>query len=285
MLMFCFICTTSILTVLLIPEEKEVVTSRGIAELLFKDDLDQLRLTQGYHGLSGFQGYDYTTECGDKLYSPLPGRGIVRYLGRDGYIGKYDTKKEQNTMIVIEGHAGKVTLLHGEYSEVEPGDIVIGGKTHIGYNRDIGNATGCHAHIVWKPNRNYVNHNSEIQLVISSYRPEEGGSNCQEPCNIMASGDTVAEWRLGKNGVQAAACPGEWPFGTQFELSGQIYECRDRGGWINCLQLGDYDPAYSNLYGQPFYADTEYCWVDILGDSGYNYGSRTTNWRFINGIR
>lgn len=278
LIMFCFLCSVG----LLVAGYKQGAdsSSRDIAELLFAENKEELRLTQDYHGEPGYKGYDYTTKCGDTLYSPLPNVGVVTYVGTDGWVGPYSTG-EENTMIVIEGDAGSVTLFHGRYF-VKPGDTVIGGRTPIGENARVGNATGCHAHIIWKPSEQHIRYyTAKTPLVISNYKPEQGGPNCDNDCSTMASGDKVASWRLGKNGVLAAACPAQWPFGTQFNVEGQIYECRDRGGWINCLGEGQYDPAYSNFYNRDYYADTDYCWVDLLGDSGMSYGSRTTNWGFI----
>lgn len=305
LLMMCSICSVSLLVF-----DKPTVTDNSInsiSKLLYKDDIEQLRLTQDYHGeVSGYEGYDYTTECGDLLYSPLPGRGIVTYNGRDGYVGRYDLLAEQNTMLKIEGHAGTVILLHGDYSLVQVGDELIGGITPIGKNDSIGNATGCHSHVVWQPNPTYnsisVQHVTTMQhvqpvskspygtilfsyenvpLVLSEYRPSEGGVNCDSDCSTMASGDKVSSWLLGQNGVRAAACPREWAFGTHFVIANQKYECRDRGGYINCYQPGDYDPAYSNMYKQSYYADEAYCWVDILQDSGAAYGTRIYDWAFV----
>lgn len=299
-LMICFICSVGFLALVY---GQSVSKGQGqsiedVAKLLYRDDLEQLRQTQGYHGYyKGYYGYDYTTECGDTLYSPLPGRGVVTYNGRDGTEWK-------NTMLRVEGDAGEVVLLHGNYSEVGIGDIVIGGKTVIGKNASIGNSTGCHSHVVWHPDETYngptlhrietVQHTGKkgfygsvltdyngVELAVSSYDPSEGGINCDGDCTTMASGDKVADWVLGQNGVYAAACPREWPFGTRFQIDEQVYECRDRGSWINCYVLGDHDPAYTSKYKWTIIAEKEYCWVDILGDPGYSYGEKTPQWSFV----
>lgn len=150
---------------------KDVYGHRDIAELLFRDDIEQLSITQGLHGFP--PGYDYTTECGDMLYSPLPGVGVVTFNAKDGYIGPYakdrdgDGVNDENTQIEIEGDSGKVIVLHGKYKLVKPGDMVVGGVTPIGYNASEGNSTGCHAHISWEPNPNWnpILTNSEEKVV------------------------------------------------------------------------------------------------------------------------
>lgn len=278
---------------------KDEYSIDDIADLLYKDS--NYTLTGGLHGLVGYKGYDYSAGSGTQLFSPLPGSGVVTYNARDGYIGPYDTKGEQNTMLTIKGDAGEIIMFHGNYSLVQPGDIVIGGVTPIGYEASIGNSTGAHSHIVWKPNPNWVapiktinqptsiqhtsrhgnygsvlsNYNN-VQLRISHYVPALGGTNCDSDCTTMASGDKVAEWTLGKNGVYAAACPREWPFGTKFTLDGQTYSCADNGGYINCYSKGDFDPT---LGGHT--ATNDYCWVDILGDVSYPYGHKTSDWSFV----
>lgn len=299
----CMLCTMLTFLLLAVTQHHptQVDSIQGIAQLLYRDDVEQLRQTQGLHGeVAGYEGYDYTTECGDTLYSPLPGTGIVKYNGYDGYTdGKIS--REQNTMITIEGAAGTITLLHGDYSKVKPGDTVVGGITPIGKNASIGNSTGCHSHIVWHPNQGYylvegsksITHTGKqgqygsvlsdyngVKLVASNYKPWEGDINCDHDCTTMASGDKVADWVLGQNGIRAAACPQEWAFGTRFWIEGQTYECRDRGGYINCYKKGDYDPAYSSMKDIVYYADEKYCWVDLLGDSGISYGTRISTWSF-----
>jgi len=309
LMMTCFLCSAISYSYFYFVPYTDIdyddMSTEGVAKLLYKDDREQLRATNGYHGaVAGYEGYDYTTECGDKLYSPLPGTGIVTYNGRDGYIGEHDYKGEQNTMITIQGDSGEVTLFHGDYSLVKPGDMVIGGITPIGLNASIGNSTGCHSHIVWKPNEDYVPNHAYtkgfvehtgksgdygslltdydgVYLTVSSYRPSEGGINCDADCETMASGDKVSSWTLGVDGIRAAACPQEWPFGTKFQLAGQVYECRDRGGFINCYAIGDYDPALSRKYKTDYYTQEEHCWVDILGDSGIPFGDSVLDWSFV----
>lgn len=307
LLMSCFFCgIVFAVTMTMTPVETKPSDINGIAKMMYRDSPELVRQTQDYHGeFPGFEGYDYTTRCNDILYSPLPGRGIVTFNGKDGYVGEYASPGEENTMLVVEGSAGKVILFHGTYDRVSVGDIVIGGITPVGFNDNVGNATGCHSHIVWKPNEEYIAENyvdkghiehtgkngsygsvltnyTDVSLVISSYDPAKGGINCDGECETMASGDKVSAWVLAPGGIVVAACPQEWYFGTQFEIEGQVYECRDRGGFINCYKAGDYDPALTRLYKYEYYAESEYCWVDILGDSGYTFGSQVDTWSFTN---
>lgn len=119
---------------------------------------------------------------------------------------------------------------------------------------------------------------ADYPLRVSWYDPALGGTNCDHDCTTMASGDKVASWLGGRDGVYAAACPRSdgWHHGKRFELNGVVYECRDTGGWINCYQPGDYDPATRRT------ADQSYCWVDLLNGSHYTYGSLAYEWRFTN---
>lgn len=280
-------------------------THRDIAELLYKDDVAQLRQAGGLHGLDGFKGYDFNTECGDILYSPLPGLGVVTYNALDGYVGPHaldrngDGAKDENTMITIKGDAGTVTMFHGKYTKVRPGDEVIGGVTPIGYNASEGNSTGCHTHLIWNPNPDWNpkvynqkgnppgdsgyrgNYGSvltdyeDVGIRVSHYIPSQGGVNCDSDCSTMASGDKVAAWTLGQNGEYAIACPQEFPFRTKIMIENRVYVCVDRGGWINAYAPGDYDPAMKSN------ATEKYFWVDILGETGFSYGEMTHNWKFV----
>lgn len=114
----------------------------------------------------------------------------------------------------------------------------------------------------------------DYKLRISEYRPEEGGINCDSDCTMMASGDLVASWVGGRDGVYAAACPREWGWrhGEQFSIDGTVFECRDTGGWINCYEPGEYDPALKQN------ATERYCWVDLLGTWGIPYGTLVSDW-------
>lgn len=61
---------------------------------------------------------------------------------------------------------------------------------------------------------------------VTEYAPGLGGINCQEPCNITASGAPV------EPGV-TAACGPDYPFGTQVYIPGYGWRtCQDRGGMI-----------------------------------------------------
>ena len=116
---------------------------------------------------------------------------------------------------------------------------------------------------------------SDYPLRLSYYDPSLGGINCDHDCTTMASGDKVAAWVNGRNGVYAAACPREWNWrhGARFSVSGLQFECRDTGGWINCYTPGEYDPAMKSVAAQ------DYCWVDLMIPSPIApYGTLTTNW-------
>ncbi|MCB0081492.1 MAG: M23 family metallopeptidase [Caldilineaceae bacterium] len=108
-------------------------------------------LTQLAHGLDGWKGEDWATECGQPLYSPVQGVGIVTFAGLDGYshVDGSGHVWPQNTMVTIEGEGGEATILHLGI-EVEVGDEVIGGKTRIGAEAANGWATGCHVHYIRK---------------------------------------------------------------------------------------------------------------------------------------
>lgn len=100
-------------------------------------------------------------------------------------------------------------------------------------------------------------------------------TNCDSDPTTMASGDKVASWVNGRNGVYAAACPREWGWGhgTRFTVAGLEFECRDTGGWINCYNPGEYDPALKSN------ATLTYCWVDLLTAPVADYGALTKDWR------
>lgn len=119
-----------------------------------------------------------------------------------------------------------------------------------------------------------VNKGAAYPLRVSHYDPALGGTNCDHDCSTMASGDKVADWIGGRNGVYAAACPREWGWqtGTQFSIAGVVYECRDTGGWINCYEPGEYDPALKQS------ATLNYCWVDLMRDPIAPYGALVADW-------
>jgi hypothetical protein len=67
-------------------------------------------------------------------------------------------------------------------------------------------------------------------LKISWYDPDLGGINCMAPCDVMATGEKVTEWRYGRT----AACIPEW---TRQRLTVVIpglgrFQCLDTGGAI-----------------------------------------------------
>lgn len=123
----------------------------------------------------------------------------------------------------------------------------------------------------------------DVALRASYYIPALGGTNCDHDCSTMASGDKVDSWLGGRPSgllvgyatVYAAACPQEWGHGTRFTAGGKLFECRDRGGWINCYASGDYDPAMKRVAERP------YCWIDTLGQFEWAYGELVTDWGFV----
>jgi hypothetical protein len=129
--------------------------------------------TQGFHGSGGYRGKDFAGYCGQKLYSPLPGLGTVVFSGLEDYqvTDEFGTKWPKNTKIIIEGDAGTIMLLHGDYI-VTPGTMVIGGETIIGTSASNGWSTGCHEHLVWTPNPNWVETNIALNDI-----PVTGKSN------------------------------------------------------------------------------------------------------------
>jgi hypothetical protein len=71
-----------------------------------------------------------------------------------------------------------------------------------------------------------------IKVKVSFYYPPLGGINCDQingiqDCLHLANGEEYYKW-VGRG----MACPAEWPFGSQIELMGQVWECVDRGGAI-----------------------------------------------------
>jgi murein DD-endopeptidase MepM/ murein hydrolase activator NlpD len=114
------------------------------------------RVTNGrLHGLSGWEGVDVKAGCGAPLYNPLGVAATVTRSGSDGYIGPYsyeydgEEKKwrgEQNTMITLTAGNVEMTLLHGLYLP-QVGDVVQPDQL-IGYEAEVGNATGCHNHLI-----------------------------------------------------------------------------------------------------------------------------------------
>lgn len=234
------------------------------------------------HGLTGWEGVDIKAGCGAEILAPFD--GVVTYNGKDGYnhVDARGVVYEQATMLTIDGDELQLTLLHGDYAP-KVGDRVKRGQA-IGWENSHGWSTGCHSHVILRVNGRIVNFLdwkgsvASFPLRISTYRPELGGINCDGDCSTMASGDRVASWVGGRSGVFAAACPrsGGWSHGTRFSLNGMTFECRDTGGWINCYELGAYDPALKRN------ATESYCWVDLMGEWGIPYGSLAHNWYRIN---
>jgi len=109
------------------------------------------RMTQEWHGLSGWAGYDFATACGEKLYSPVD--GMIAYNGLDGYnhVDASGRAWPQSSMLVIEfGDGYEYVLLHGDYI-AEVGTAVSRGDL-IGYEASNGWSTGCHSHIAIRKN-------------------------------------------------------------------------------------------------------------------------------------
>ena len=65
-------------------------------------------------------------------------------------------------------------------------------------------------------------------LKVSWYDPDLGGINCMHPCNQMASGTIVTEWRYGKT----AACVPEWMYKRVVIDGLGTFDCLDTGGAI-----------------------------------------------------
>ena len=250
------------------------------------------RVTQGHmHGLPGWEGVDISGGCGSPIYAPFGGK--VTYKGLDGYnhIDARGVVYDQNTMLTIQGENGlELTLLHGDY-RVQYGDTPIQGDL-LGYESSIGWSTGCHSHVILKDTNgrtlNFLEWQVEQkQIRVSAYDYRKGVTNCDSDCSTMASGDKSASWLNGKDNVFAAACPGEWAFGTRFITDGRMFECRDRGGWIKCYEPGDLDIAIANahskgyLLSEPVIAEKSYCWVDLMAETKIPYGTLTTDWRLI----
>ena len=103
-------------------------------------------------------------------------------------------------------------------------------------------------------NENNSYSGTDIQVKISYYKPQLGGTNCSrfvngECVSKMANGE---DWRLYYN-TNTIACPSELAFGTQIVIFDNVYTCRDRGGAII---------NNSGVY-----------WVDVLGDPIAPFGT------------
>ncbi|MBI5954434.1 MAG: hypothetical protein HY865_22485 [Chloroflexi bacterium] len=98
----------------------------------------------------------------------------------------------------------------------------------------------------------------QVKVKVSNYWPEYGGINCltfkDGKCvSKMANGET---WESGVN--TAIACPKELKLGTQINILGKVWTCKDRGSMIVKTK------------------DDEY-WVDMLTKKPVvNYGKVVT---------
>lgn len=286
----------------------------SIASIYTRPRVTQERL----HGLSGWEGVDVVGDGDPLIYAPFDGR--VASVGCDGYdtttyLKLHPVCKTQATWLDMRSADGRyrMVLLHGDYDVVAGQELKQGQR--IGMDNCWGWCTGNHSHIIlWDrgvlvsyldyvgkgtpPTRDLAglssaltslgySPQSSLPLRVSHYNPKLGGTNCDHDCNTMASGDNTWSWTGGKNGVYAAACPPAWPFGTRFSYGGATYECRDRGGWIQCYAPGERDKAithaHSNGYltSHPAIAETNYCWVDLYNTPPVGYGTLAYDWQFI----
>ena len=280
-------------------------TSSSVASIYTKQQVNQAAL----HGLSGFEGVDVVGMGDPNIYAPFD--GYVDSVGCDGlpsttYLKQHPICGTQATWLDMRSadNQYRMVLLHGDYT-VQAGDKIRQGQ-RIGTDNCWGNCTGNHSHVMlWdrgvlvsyldyagKPAEATPDHNlaglvqalvalgyspsSDVGLRISHYEPAAGGINCDHDCGHMASGDVTWDWTGGKNGIYAAACPPAWPFGTRFQLAGATYECRDRGGWIQCYAPGETDKATGSA------ATESYCWVDLYNTPPVGYGTLVYDWKFVN---
>jgi hypothetical protein len=77
---------------------------------------------------------------------------------------------------------------------------------------------------------------SQKPLKISWYDPDLGGINCMDPCDQMATGTKVEEWRYGRT----AACVPEWTRARAVIVIPGLgrFDCLDTGGAIK--EHGDF---------------------------------------------
>lgn len=252
-------------------------------------------------------GRDYVRACGTAIVAPFNGR-VVR--GGAGVIDDWN-----NTYMYIKSADGRYDMLimHSDFY-LDAGASFSAGD-ELGATNTIGYSSECHEHISLLDNGVEVDPeqyrqtkpetavaaaapardiatltkalaalgyndgqgNDGTALRVSHYDPSLGGTNCDSDCSTMASGQKVAAWVGGKNGIYAAACPPEWPFGTRFELYGKTYQCQDRGGWIQTRTPGEFDPAMGG-----FTAKESYHWVDLLDSPPVPYGALVYDWQFVN---
>lgn len=252
-------------------------------------------------------GRDYVRPCGTAIVAPFDGR-VAR--GGAGAIDGWD-----NTYMYIKSADGRYDMLimHSDFY-LSVGESFSAGQ-QIGATNTIGYSSECHEHISLLvdgieadpeqyrqvtpdtavaqdvPARDLTalakalaalgynggQGNDGAALRVSHYDPSLGGTNCDSDCSTMASGQKVADWVNGRDGIYAAACPPEWPFGTRFELYGNTYQCQDRGGWIQTRTTGEFDPAMGG-----FTAKETYHWVDLLDNPPVPYGTLVYDWQFVN---
>lgn len=289
---------------LMMIDGKPVNTGGGMVSSIYRNP--QINAA-GLHGLAGFEGVDVVGLGDSTIYAPFD--GVVDSVGCDGvdatsYLKVHPVCGVQATWLDIRSADGRyrIVLLHGDY-DVTNGQTVKQGQP-IGRDNCWGWCTGNHSHIILWDRGVLVNYLSyvgksksaaptydfaklqeqlarlgyksgENPLRVSHYDPSLGGTNCDSDCSTMASGQKVADWVGGQNGIYAAACPAEWPFGTRFELYGKTYQCQDRGGWIKTRQAGEYDPAMGG-----FTAGETYHWVDLLDTPPVPYGALVYDWQF-----
>jgi hypothetical protein len=242
--------------------------------------------------------------------------GFDHYSSSSCYKDNDGKDSNGNSFVRFESDSGEYSILymHGDYSVV-PGDIIAPG-VQIGTESSIGCSSEPHSHIQVLKNGQVVdprdhnntaflvstgtktvshtgksgNHGSvlsnydNVSIAVSHYTPiinglpVNDGVQCDSDCETMASGQKTRDWLLGIDGVYAAACPQEWPFGTRLRINNITFECQDRGGWINCYDIGDYDPAKKEV------STVRHCWIDALSESfGYTYGELVppNEWGFI----
>lgn len=250
-----------------------------------------------------WHGRDYVRSCGAAIVAPFAGQ-VTR--GGAGILDGWG-----NPYIYLQSADGRydMLLMHGDYllsaGEQFKAGQRIGSTNLTGYF--IGSAPVCHDHVSLldngvevdpekyrsvnvgapTPGRDMAGISATLAslgyapngghpLRVSHYDPSLGGTNCDSDCSTMASGQKVAAWVGGQNGIYAAACPTEWPFGTRFKLAGKVYQCQDRGGWIKTRHAGEYDPAMGG-----FTAAETYHWVDLLDTPPVPYGSLVHDWKFV----
>lgn len=214
---------------------------------------------------------DYLVQTGDKVYKGQP-------------VGK------QNCWGWCTGPHTHITVYNAAGQTVNYANLVEGGQTVVsGKKTAVSPSAPPKLGLIdmiaalFNINRGSMSGRpGDAPLRVSAYtpiingQPVNDGWQCDADCEHMASGDKTRSWQGGKNGIYAAACPPEWPFGTRFKVFGNVYECRDRGGWIKTRNPGDFDPAMGG-----FTAKETYHWVDLLDSSPVPYGELVYDWEMI----